>query len=124
MTPSNPRRTSPYHAVEIRGTIYACPASKYARGQRYLSTEAPRLPLDKCDRPDRGQCGYHHHEDRRGGPRRDTDVGLPKQLDSNQIEQRRGKDRRVEYNSEEDVGLAMPELSYYDFAAGISRKPT
>jgi hypothetical protein len=45
------------------------------RGQRFLSREAPQLPLKACDRED-CTCRYEHHQDRRKGFRRARDMGV------------------------------------------------
>ena len=115
------RSTSPFHAVEIASTVSACTASRHARGQRYRSAEAPRLPLDKCDRSDQCKCRYKHHDDRRVGSRRNADVGLPSQNNPNQIEQRHGKDRRAEHTSQEDDSFILSDVSYYDYSAKVNR---
>jgi hypothetical protein len=60
-------------------------------GQRFLSREAPRLPLRDCDRPD-CSCRYEHHEDRRRGPRRAREMGVA--IDGYEGEEQREKLRR------------------------------
>jgi hypothetical protein len=45
------------------------------RGHRFLSKEAPRLPLECCPSPESCRCTYRHFPDRRGGGRRGTDRG-------------------------------------------------
>jgi hypothetical protein len=42
---------------------------------RYLSREAPPLPLKDCTSPE-CTCRYEHHEDRRKGPRRARELGV------------------------------------------------
>ena len=66
-----------YHAVSIRHGARCCKAVAALDGKRYLSTEAPSLPLAGCSSPGACQCKYRHHSDRREDFRRDTDVGLP-----------------------------------------------
>jgi hypothetical protein len=44
-------------------------------GQRFLSREAPQLPLKDCASAS-CTCRYQHHEDRRRGPRRARDMGV------------------------------------------------
>jgi hypothetical protein len=58
-----------FHAVSIIGSGTACAVSEACRGKRFLSTEAPRLPLAECDAK-RCECRYRHYADRRGAPRR------------------------------------------------------
>jgi hypothetical protein len=67
--------SNPYHAVSILPGVSACASAYRFAGQRFLSREAPRLPLPSCDARTCGCC-YKHHKDRRAGPRRHSDVGL------------------------------------------------
>lgn len=53
-----------YHAVSIKYSGSACDAAKAMAGVRFLSTEAPRLPLPECDAAE-CQCRFAHHPDRR-----------------------------------------------------------
>jgi len=66
-----------FHAVAILPGAIACEHVKALRGQRLLSLEAPRLPLIGCNCPMQCGCRFHHHSDRRAGPRRSRDRGLP-----------------------------------------------
>jgi hypothetical protein len=71
------QRSTPWHAVSIVCGQWACERAKVARSQRYLSREAPRLPLAECSAKEFCTCRYKHHPDRRGTPRRkDEMVGL------------------------------------------------
>lgn len=58
------RVTNPYHSVSIvAGASCGQTAQRYG-GRRYLTQEAPSIPLWSCD--DRNcRCRYLHHEDRR-----------------------------------------------------------
>ena len=67
--------STPYHAVSVVPGPVCCSAAKEMEGRRFLSREAPVLPLKKCDRAS-CQCRYEHHEDRRKGPRRARDFGV------------------------------------------------
>ncbi len=60
---------NPYHCVAIRHRDSACAAAKRLSGQRFLSKEAPRLPLPECDAA-ACHCRYVHFEDRRQGDER------------------------------------------------------
>ena len=53
--------SGPYRAITIDGN---CPAVTALQGQRFLTADAPRLPLPDCDQGN-CQCTYVHHEDRR-----------------------------------------------------------
>jgi hypothetical protein len=45
-----------------------CPPAQHLGQQRFLSGQAPKLPLASCSNP-------KHHDDRRAGPRRILDNG-------------------------------------------------
>ncbi|GFE78552.1 hypothetical protein GCM10011487_05520 [Steroidobacter agaridevorans] len=68
-------KTNPYHAVSVLPGADACAAAYRFSGQRFLSRQAPRLPLPSCDVATCG-CRFKHHKDRRSGPRRNSDVGM------------------------------------------------
>ena len=63
-----------YHAVSIRIGKEACAAAKSMAGQRFLSTEAPRIPLPECDTAN-CKCHFIHHKDRRAGKDRRSPFG-------------------------------------------------
>jgi hypothetical protein len=65
-----------WHAVTIVAPSSACGAALGCKGKRYLSSEAPRLPLADCDAA-RCVCKYRHFADRRDAPRRAEDSGAP-----------------------------------------------
>jgi len=65
--------TNPYHAVSIQIGYGACQEARDCAGKRFLSAEAPTLPLGGCDAAS-CRCRYVHHDDRREGPRRESDV--------------------------------------------------
>lgn len=66
-----------YHCVSVRQSAAACKVAKTIHEQRFLSAEAPLLPLQGCNTPNSCRCRYEHFSDRRDSPRRDRDVGLP-----------------------------------------------
>jgi len=67
---------APWHAVSVVGQSEACAAAEGLRGKRYLSSEAPSLPLPQCSSPTRCKCVYRHYADRRSNTfRRETDRG-------------------------------------------------
>ena len=53
-----------FRAVSIQTGPRACTAAKYLRGKRFISTQAPELPLSRCDISD-CKCKYAYHKDRR-----------------------------------------------------------
>jgi hypothetical protein len=65
----------PWHAVSVVGASGACPATELLRDKRFLSNEAPALPLPQCSSPSRCKCTYCHWSDRRAFLRRETDRG-------------------------------------------------
>jgi len=75
-----------WHAVSIIGPAAACAAAQACKGKRYLSSDAPRLPLKGCD-AERCECRYRHFADRRGDPRRENETGAAR-------EARKGNERR------------------------------
>lgn len=64
-----------FHAVTIVPGAHACIAAQAQFGQRFLSHEAPPLPLKGCETA-RCECRYGHHDDRRGGPRRARELAV------------------------------------------------
>lgn len=66
-----------FHGIAIEPGDRACGAARELEGQRFLSDEAPRVPLDACDRASGCTCVYRHYSDRRTEVRRDADMGLP-----------------------------------------------
>ena len=69
------KKTSAHHAVSIATGPRCCAPARELRGQRFLSREAPQLPLKACDRAD-CTCRYEHHQDRRKGFRRARHMGV------------------------------------------------
>jgi hypothetical protein len=58
-----------FHCVEVRKGSHACKAVQELGSTRFLSDEAPRLPVPGCTA---GQCtcSFIHHDDRREDDRR------------------------------------------------------
>jgi hypothetical protein len=83
-----------WHAVAIVAKSSSCEAARAARGTRYLSAEAPRLPLAECSKPDACPCAYKHYADRRAESRRADDGGAPTRGTSTTPERRMQPDRR------------------------------
>lgn len=63
-----------FHGISLKPGRQACPAIQGLTGQRYLSAEAPALPLPGCDQQ-KCQCVYSHHGDRRDPEERRTGWG-------------------------------------------------
>ena len=64
---------SPWHAVSIVRGRPSCAAVCQLNGRRWLSTQAPQLPVQGCSAA-RCTCHYRHHEDRRVQDRREASV--------------------------------------------------
>ncbi len=62
-------RARSYHCVEIQGDGDVCSAARRLAGQRFLSGEAPGLPVPGCSHA-HCTCSYVHHDDRRQDDRR------------------------------------------------------
>jgi hypothetical protein len=69
------KANSAHHAVSVVPGPRCCDEVRELRGQRFLSREAPQLPLASCGRTD-CSCRYAHYQDRRGNPRRLRDMGV------------------------------------------------
>ena len=69
------KKISAHHAVSVVTGPRCCAEAKALRGQKFLSREAPSLPLQGCNRDD-CTCRYEHYEDRRATPRRARDLGV------------------------------------------------
>jgi hypothetical protein len=89
-----PRPPSHWHAVCIKPKGIACEAVQAYRAARFLSHEAPRLPLPDCTVSDTCACVYKHHADRRAQPRRQAErEGLQRSAKVDK-ERRLSRDRR------------------------------
>jgi hypothetical protein len=75
----------------------SCAAAALCRNTRYLSREAPRLPLPACPTPDECPCKFKHFQDRRNGPRRNADMGsgsAKPPIDKRKTRGRRSRDKQ------------------------------
>lgn len=85
---------NPYHAVSVKAGLSCPETAATVGGQRFLSREAPQLPLPTCD-AQRCSCRYRHHDDRRTGvDRRHRDVWDRRAVLTGGGERRRGVGRR------------------------------
>lgn len=83
-----------FHAVTIQPSDdFMCSEVERLLGERYLSEDAPSLPLAECSQPSACRCVYQHFDDRRTNVRRESDMGLPQR--EVQPEARRGTGRRI-----------------------------
>ena len=58
------KRQPTHRAVSICPGAFGCQAIRELEETRYLSGDAPMLPLRECDQ-ETCECTYEHHEDRR-----------------------------------------------------------
>jgi hypothetical protein len=63
---------SRWTAVSVIPGPRSCPAVRGLTNRRYLSAEAPRLPVPECKAP-LCECRYKHHADRRAKVQRKRD---------------------------------------------------
>ena len=83
-----------FHGVTISPAQgRACAAVTAVAGMRFLSEDAPLLPLSDCTNPGGCRCIYKHYEDRRSEVRRESDMGLPPKRHEPDV--RAGAGRRV-----------------------------
>lgn len=65
-----------YSGVQVNANPNTCcQAARDIAGQRFLTKNAPMLPLDGCD-ADACTCGYQRFDERRADARRLSDVGF------------------------------------------------
>jgi hypothetical protein len=69
-----PLARNPWHAVEIVPPRASCIAAQTVKGIRFLSAQAPPLPLEQCTQPTACRCTYRKHPDRREEARRAEDA--------------------------------------------------
>jgi hypothetical protein len=114
------RDAGTFHAVSIRfDQRSACDAARKLKKQRFLSAEAPRLPLPGCTAR-QCACSYRRYADRRAGSRRASETGSFEPLFRGRDQRTNPKGRRAE-DLGESAARSRPEpnwdpsSSYYDF---------
>jgi hypothetical protein len=121
--PAGEDRTAPaFRAVEIRCRGASCAAAQNLRGRRFLCADAPTLPLAECDRQAHCECHYRHHDDRRRGPRRRDEIGIPpssrQAADRRTLNGRRAEDRDCDDDDrDESDESSLLDDTYYDYMA-------
>ena len=83
---------SHYHCVEVNPGVSACEAAQSLGTVRYLSDEAPRLPVPGCN-AQHCACNYVHYDDRREDDRRNP-YGIWASLPSTPANERRSRAER------------------------------
>lgn len=93
-----PRKAvSPHHAVVVVPGRHACAEACALRNQRFLSREAPVLPLASCGSLN-CECRYEHYDDRRKGLRRARDLAVA--IDGHDGDELRDRSKRGRRKSE------------------------
>lgn len=87
------RSGGPYHCVAIRTRAGCCSAVRKAAGTRFLSHQAPSLPLPNCTAAS-CRCTYMHFDDRRDSDRRMPFAPRRSATHGNEGSERRRSDRR------------------------------
>ena len=86
-------RKKEFGAVSIQIGPHACSAAKYLRDKQFLSSQAPALPLSKCDIGD-CRCTYSHHKDRRSEDGRRNPSAILKSVFSDKEKRENAKSGR------------------------------
>lgn len=68
------KMSSKWHAITLQLEETSCAAAAQCRNKRFLSAQAPMLPMRECDRSASCPCKFKHLDDRRTGRRRSDDV--------------------------------------------------
>jgi hypothetical protein len=91
VTRNMPRRAQKFYGVTVKPGISTCAAVEKIRGHRYLTLEAPKLPLPDCSSND-CRCILLPEDDRRAGfDRRDDRFSAYGDFDEQKIEHGRGE---------------------------------
>ena len=96
------KSSSPYHCVEVKMSYDACEEVLKLHGKRYLSAEAPMLPVVGCNQ--NCKCKFKHYDDRRQDDRRDAFSASGIHF-SGEKNRRLGGDRR--HNSASYLGVGQ-----------------
>jgi hypothetical protein len=89
-----------WHSVIVVTRGNACPDALAVRNQRFLSKDAPTLPLKDCPHAGTCKCIYRHFSDRRDDARRSEDaIGV--RTATPKTERRIGRGRR---KSDHEIG--------------------
>jgi hypothetical protein len=93
-TPQQRRIKDSWHAVGILPRGKACEHALALAGTRFLSKDAPPLPLPDCPNGGSCTCVYQHFADRRQGPRRAAEMEDGMRGSRPNTERRIGRGRR------------------------------
>jgi hypothetical protein len=83
-----------WHAISIDAKPLSCVVARDLKKKRFLSKEAPALPLEGCTKRASCPCTYRHHDDRRSQTRRDNEMGISATGNGQRTERRASPGRR------------------------------
>jgi hypothetical protein len=83
-----------WHAISIDSKALSCVMAQDLRKKRFLSKEAPALPLEGCTKRASCPCTYKHHDDRRSKERRDSEARISSSTSKQGPERRTSRGRR------------------------------
>jgi hypothetical protein len=83
-----------WHAISVDAKALSCMMAQDLRKKRFLSKEAPALPLEGCTKRSNCLCTYKHHDDRRSKSRRDSEAGISSNASGHGAERRTSRGRR------------------------------
>jgi hypothetical protein len=83
-----------WHAISVDARALSCMVAHDLRKKRFLSREAPALPLEGCTKRSSCPCTYKHHDDRRSKSRRDSEAGISSSTSKHGTERRTSRGRR------------------------------
>jgi hypothetical protein len=83
-----------WHAISIDAKPLSCTLALDLRKKRFLSKEAPALPLEGCTKGSSCPCTYKHHDDRRSKPRRREGAAISSTANKHGAERRNSQGRR------------------------------
>jgi hypothetical protein len=85
-----------WHAISVDAKTSSCAVAHDLRKKRFLSKEAPNLPLDGCTKRSSCPCTYKHHDDRRNKSRRADGAVISSSAHKHGSERRMSRGRRSE----------------------------
>jgi hypothetical protein len=93
--PVAPKPKAKWHAVSVSSEAGSCFPARLLKGLRFLSTEAPPLPLTECTQPASCTCTYKKYNDRRAELRRSHEIsGIRSPSPENDQRTTRGRRKR------------------------------
>jgi hypothetical protein len=84
-----------WHAISVDAKTSSCPIAHDLKKKRFLSKQAPLLPLEGCNKRSSCPCTYKHHDDRRSKSRRGG-AAISSKANNHGSERRISRGRRSE----------------------------